>query len=162
MLDQTDRKLLEALSKNARAPLSDLARQLGVPRTTLAQRLERLVESGVIKRFTVSLDRGKLGYRYLTFILVKVRRGGGYGERSSQEILAEEIAKYCNSRDDMPWIEEAHIITGDYDILLKAWSRDLEHLTRFLIRYMPSRPEVAETYTMLVLETPVTEAAARI
>lgn len=153
VLDDLDRALLSLLLANARSPLSKVARRLGVARTTLSERLERLERSGIIRGYSVDLDLGKLGYRYTAFVLVKVRRVSLRGEKSNQELLAEKIISDCRARKDLPWVEEAHIITGDYDILLKVRVRDVEELASFLIRYMPEHADVVQTHTILVLKT---------
>jgi len=153
MLDELDRALLRELTTNARVPLAEIARRLGVARTTLAERLEKLERGGFIKGYRAQVNPHKLGYRFVAFILVKARRGGLRGEKSNQELLAEKIVADCNSRSSMPWVEEAHIITGEYDLLLKVWVREWEELTNFLIRYMPKHPDVVQTHTMLVLKT---------
>jgi len=53
VLDQTDRRILSALRKNARASVTELAGVLGITRATAKARLNRLVETGAIRRFTV-------------------------------------------------------------------------------------------------------------
>ena len=146
--------LLKELSKNGRASLSDIARKLGVPRTTLAKRFERLVEKGVIRGFRVVVNPKALGYNYLAFILVKARRGENSGSVSSQERLVKRVVTDCRRMEGLPWIEEAHIVTGTYDIVFKVWAREWDELTRFLIAQLPRYRELAETYTMLVLLTP--------
>jgi DNA-binding Lrp family transcriptional regulator len=85
-------------------------------------------------------------------VLVKVKRGGLRGDKSNQEALAERIVSECASRKGLPWVEEAHIITGEYDLLLKVWAREWEELTNFLIKYMPEHSDVVQTHTMLVLK----------
>ena len=162
MLDELDRALIRELASNARTPLAEVARRLGVARTTLAERLEKLEREGYIRGFTLSIEPGKLGYKFLAFILVKVRRGGFRGERSNQELLAEDIVKDCSSKRGMPWVEEIHIVTGEYDLLLKVWAREWDELTNFLIRYMPTHPDVVETHTMLVLKTAYESSAPRV
>jgi DNA-binding Lrp family transcriptional regulator len=152
MLDELDRAILCALALNARAPLSEIARRLNAARTTVSERLEKLEREGVIKGYRVEVDFGKLGYRYLAFVLVKVRRGGLRGDKSNQEALAERIVSDCLTREGLPWVEEAHIITGEYDLLLKVRAREWEELTNFLIRYMPEQQDVVQTHTMLVLK----------
>lgn len=54
--DDTDRALLTALKQNARASVTELALRLDLSRTTVKQRLVRLVETGVIRRFTIVTD----------------------------------------------------------------------------------------------------------
>lgn len=152
-LDELDKALIRSLLINARAPLSEVAKSIRAARTTLSERLERLEREGVIKGYRVDLDLRKLGFKYVAFVLVKVKRTGLRGEKSNQELLAEKIVKDCFTRDELPWVEEAHIITGEYDLLLKVWAREWDELTTFLIKYMPEHGDVMQTHTMLVLKT---------
>lgn len=55
-MDETDRRLLEALRADARAPAARLARDLGLSRTTVQSRLERLERTGIIAGYTVRLS----------------------------------------------------------------------------------------------------------
>ena len=158
-MDRLDMLLLRELVRDGRASISEIARRLGVPRTTLMKRLERLVKRGVIKGFRAVVNPRALGYRYLAFILVKARRGEGGGSVSSQERLIRRIVEDCRRLESLPWIEEAHIVTGTYDIVLKVWAREWDELTRFLIVQLPKYRELVETYTMLVLLTPLENEA---
>lgn len=153
MLDELDVALLNSLLLNARAPLSDIAKRLGVARTTLSERLERLERSGIVKGYHAELDLRRIGFKYTAFVLVKVKRVGIRGEKSNQELLAERIVRDCREREGLPWVEEAHIITGEYDLLLKVWAREWEELTNFLIRYMPEHGDIIQTHTILVLKS---------
>lgn len=153
MSDELDKALLRELMANARVPLTEVAKKLNVARTTLSERLEKLEESGIIRGYRLDLDPRKLGYKYTAFVLVKAKRGELKSVKPSQEALAEKIIEDCRSRKGLPWIEEVHIITGEYDLLLKLWAREWDELTNFLIRYMPSHADVNQTHTMLVLKT---------
>jgi Lrp/AsnC family transcriptional regulator, leucine-responsive regulatory protein len=62
-LDDTDRALLSALAEDARLPVSELARGVGLSAPATADRLRRLEASGVIERFTVRIDRARSGIR---------------------------------------------------------------------------------------------------
>jgi len=59
MLDEADFKILEALSRNPRAGVSQIARETGLSRPTVRARLKRLLQSGIIKGFRVELDEEK-------------------------------------------------------------------------------------------------------
>ncbi|RLE85992.1 MAG: Lrp/AsnC family transcriptional regulator [Thermoprotei archaeon] len=152
-MDELDMKIINVLQLEGRLSLAEVSRRVGAPRTTIAERVEKLVERGVIRGFRAVIDPVKLGYRYLAFVLVKARRGGIVGEKSNQELLAEEIVRDCNDDANLPWVEEVYIITGEYDILLKVWAKEWDHLTNFLIRYMPRHKDVSDTHTILVLKT---------
>ena len=153
-IDEIDVKLISELVKNGRMTVADLSKRIGAPRTTLTSRLRRLLESGIIRGFTALLNYKQLGYGITAFVLVQVKRGKPIDGRSNQEVFAEMIAKESEKREDLPWIEEAHIITGDYDILLKVRAKSMDELTNFLITELARHPDVERTLTLMVLKTP--------
>ncbi|RDD53574.1 MAG: Lrp/AsnC family transcriptional regulator [Candidatus Korarchaeota archaeon NZ13-K] len=153
-MDELDIRVMDELVRDGRATVSDLSKRLGVPRTTLDSRIRRLVESGLIRGFTALLDHRKIGYQITAFVLVQIRRRKPEQDKSNQEIFIEEIGRESESRPDLPWIEEAHIITGDYDVLLKVRARDMDELTRFLISELARHPDVERTHTLMVLKSP--------
>lgn len=152
-LDEVDLRLLELLAENSRTSFAELSRELGIPRTTLIGRVEKLRREGVIKSFTLDLDFKRLGYKYLAFVLIKARRGMGSAPLPSQVLLAERIHRGSAEREDLPWVEESHVITGEYDILLKIRARKWEDVTKFLIEFLAGFEEIEHTNTALVLTT---------
>ncbi|WP_069807121.1 Lrp/AsnC family transcriptional regulator [Vulcanisaeta thermophila] len=152
VLDGLDRDILREVQRDGRLQVSKLADLLRRPRTTVASRLERLEGDGVIRSYRAVLDPVRLGFSLLAFVLISVRRSAPSGGKSAQVLLAERIIGDCDADPKLPWVEEAFVITGRYDILLKVWARDLRQLSYFLINYLPSHPDIAQTETMIVLE----------
>lgn len=150
-MDDLDLAILRELQRDARASIADIARAIGKPRTTVANRLEKLMEEGVIKGFKPLLDFRKLGYHMTAFVLLKVRRTRPIAGKSNQLILVEKLIE--RGVFDGVWIEEAHIITGQYDILLKLRAKSVDDLTRFLIVHLASYADVVHTETCLALIT---------
>ena len=152
ILDSLDKEILKELQKNGRLQLSKLAEILNRPRTTVAARLSRLESDGVITSYRAVIDPVKLGFSLLAFVLISVRRSAPSGTKSAQVVLVENIIRDSDEDPRLPWIEEAFVITGHHDILLKVWAKDLKQLSYFLINYLPTHPDIAQTETMLVLE----------
>jgi len=150
-IDPLDKRILEELQKNCKITVAELARRLGKPRTTVNDRIQRLERKGVIKGYKAIVDPSKLGYKFLAFVMIKARRGISSEGTSSQERLIRKIINDTNNDPSMPFIQEAHIITGAYDIILKVWAKKWDELTNFLIRYLSTMPEVEYTETFLVL-----------
>jgi DNA-binding Lrp family transcriptional regulator len=69
-LDIIDKKLLQELAANSRAPASSLAQVVGLTRQAVSDRMERLRNLGVIQRFTVSVDSEHLGLKVRAFVAV--------------------------------------------------------------------------------------------
>jgi len=152
LLDELDKKIIELLQRDARVKLTKLAEIMKKTRTTIMSRIEKLEQEKLILGYRAVLDMRKLGYNVLAFVLISAKRIAPISGRSSQEILVERIIRDTDERVDLPWIEEAHIITGSYDFILKVWARDMKQLSDFLIKYLPTHPEVAKTETLIVLE----------
>lgn len=131
-----DKAILELLTKDASTPVSRIAEELGLPRTTVQERIKRLREEGVIKQFTVVVEHAKLGKPVTSFILVSFMPGTGV----SQKRLAQEIAK-------LPDVYEVHIITGEWDILLKVRGESMEAIGRLVLERLRTMEGVARTLT---------------
>ncbi|RLE98529.1 MAG: Lrp/AsnC family transcriptional regulator [Thermoprotei archaeon] len=151
MLDELDKKIVELLQRDGRIPLSRLAKKIKRPRTTVNERVARLEKEGYILGYRAVVDPVKLGYNYSAIVMVKVKRGLGAVKRNQIEI-AEKIIEDCRKHKDMPFVEEACIVTGEYDIALKIWIKSWNHLTNFLIHYLAKLDEIASTETFMILE----------
>jgi len=126
--------LLRELQRNSRTSLRKLAVKLGVPHSTLHERLKRLVEKGVIKKFTVLLDEAKIGYPVKALILVNV--DGKY-------ILdvEREIAQHPN-------VQVVLDITGEFDVAVIAAFKSIEELDSF-VKNLLKNPHVKQTRTSI-------------
>lgn len=137
-LDDIDKKILTILQENSRSPLREIAREVGLAESTVYERIKKLRERGVIKKFTVVLDPGSLGLNILAFVLIK-SKAGMYSH------VATELKKH-------PKIVEVYETTGDYDMLVKIRARDSDELNAFLDR-IGDIEGVESTHTMVVLKT---------
>jgi Lrp/AsnC family leucine-responsive transcriptional regulator len=98
-LDDTDRALLAALAQDARQPVSELARAVGLSAPSTAERIRRLEAQGVIERFTVQIDPRALGFTLQAIVRVKPLPG--------QLHLVEEVIRR------IPEFVECDKVTGD-------------------------------------------------
>ncbi|MDG6998934.1 MAG: Lrp/AsnC family transcriptional regulator [Nitrososphaerota archaeon] len=113
--DEKDETILQKLRLDASQPVSEIASELRLPRTTVQERIRRLVNNGTIKRFTIQTDYTKLGRPVTVFILVSFTAGTGV----SQKEAATKIA-------DIPDVCEVHVISGDWDIIVKARGESIQ------------------------------------
>ncbi|MEM0014464.1 MAG: Lrp/AsnC family transcriptional regulator [Zestosphaera sp.] len=148
-VDNLDLQIIDLLRSNSRLKSSEIAKRLGRPRTTVVQRIRRLEASGVIQSYTVRVRPEALGYSYYTYVAIKVRKG--LTGRLDQLELAKKLVSESRSRSELPYIEEAVIVTGAYDIILRVWVRNWEELSRYLLKYLPSIEEIESTETFMVL-----------
>ncbi|MEX3930421.1 Lrp/AsnC family transcriptional regulator [Paraburkholderia phymatum] len=136
-LDDTDRLLLAALADDARQPVSELARNVGLSAPATADRLRRLDAQGVIERFTVQIDPRALGYTLQAIVRVKPLPG--------QLHLVEDVIRR------IPEFVECDKVTGDDCFICRLYLRTIDQLDEILSKVT----ERAETSTAIVKSTPV-------
>ncbi|MFM0473073.1 Lrp/AsnC family transcriptional regulator [Paraburkholderia strydomiana] len=117
-LDETDRALLAALAEDARRPVSELARLVGLSAPSTAERIRRLEAQGVIERFTVQLDPRALGFTLQAIVRVKPLPG--------QLHLVEEVIRR------IPEFVECDKVTGDDCFICRLYLHSIEHLDEIL------------------------------
>lgn len=104
-IDQTDQKLLQLLRDNARAPVTDLARKLGLARTTVQARIERLEQAGVIAGYTLRTSAVTAPPLRAT-VLISME------PRSGPAVLAR--------LKSLPGVEVVHTTSGRFDMLVQV------------------------------------------
>lgn len=135
-LDEKDLLILRQLELDSSQSVREIAEKLKMPRTTVQERISRLRRRGVIKRFTVKIDYSKLGKPTIAFILVSFMPGPGI----SQKNLAHQIAM-------LPDVEEVHLISGEWDILVKVRGGSMEEIGELVIERIRAMEGVARTMT---------------
>ncbi len=139
-LDATDRQVVKELRADGRLSVSELAGRANVSRATAYQRLARLQETGVIRRFTVDVDHRKLGLPIAALVLVNVVQHSwrGVGERLRR----------------LPGVEWLALSTGSFDYVLLVRAPDIDHLRDVILEGLQSMPEVQSAQTLLLLDEP--------
>lgn len=138
-IDNLDKKILEIISCNARIPFKDVAQECGVSRAAIHQRVQRLIDMGVIVGSGYHVNPVSLGYNTCTYVGITLERGSMY------KTVVKEFCK-------IPEIVECHFTTGPYTMLIKLYSRENEHLKDLLNNRIQSIPGVNSTDTMISLE----------
>ncbi|MDQ4004863.1 MAG: Lrp/AsnC family transcriptional regulator, partial [Actinomycetota bacterium] len=136
-LDDTDWKLLAELQEDGRASYSELGRRVALTAPAVAERIRRLEESGVIKRFRAEVDPTRLGYPITAFV-----RWTSTGPDCAH---LGEVAK------EIPEVLECHRITGETSYTLKVAATSVGHLEQLIDRLMP----YGSTITSVVLSSSV-------
>ncbi len=155
MIDELDREILRVLQRKPKAKISEIARLLGRPRSTIAQRVNKLEDEGVIKEYRAIIDHRKVGYKRSALVMVKIRKG--IKTYLTQDELAMKIVNDSVKNKNLPFVEEVLILTGAYDMALKVWIKEWNELSSFLLNYLSSMEEIESTETLMVLEkTPET------
>ncbi len=141
-LDSKDLKILSVLQREGRITLRELAKKVGSPVTTVHSRLKKLEKMGVIKGYRAIVSPEKLGLKTLAFVLVSFTKEPGLSQRE----VARRIAEF-------PEVQEVHIITGDWDMVVKVRVTDVNELGQFVIDKLRSITGVEKTLTCVVLDT---------
>ena len=138
-IDKLDKQILEIISQNARIPFKDVAAECGVSRAAIHQRVQRLIDMGVIIGSGYNVNPKSLGYHTCTYVGIKLEKGSMYKE------AVKELKK-------SPEIIECHFTTGNYTMLTKLYCRDNEHLMELLNAKIQEIPGVTATETLISLE----------
>lgn len=145
-MDNIDQRLVTALRKNARASISTLASDLGLTRTTIRTRLDRLQARGEIIGFTAVL-RGDVAHAPVRGLMMIAISGRG----------TERVIRQL---DAMLAVEALHTTNGKWDLILELGAQSLEQLDGIL-RQIRLLDGVATSETNLLLATRKTTRAAR-
>lgn len=138
-IDKLDKKILRILSANARIPFKDVATECGVSRAAIHQRVQHLIENGVITGSGFDVNPKSLGYSTCTYIGLNLERASMY-------------RKVVDRLINIPEIVECHFTTGPYTMLVKLYARDNEQLMDLLNNKLQSIPGVVSTETLISLE----------
>ena len=138
-IDNLDRKILNILSKNARIPFKDVAAECNVSRAAIHQRVQHLIENGVIMGSGFDVNHKSLGYATCTYIGITLQRGSMYKD------VVERLRH-------IPEVVECHFTTGPYTMLVKLYARENEQLMQLLNGRLQEIPGVVATETLISLE----------
>ncbi len=125
-LDGKDRRILDCLKQNSRLSTGKLAKLTNIPVTTVHNRLRKM-QGSVIKQYTININYDALGKGLLAYILLTVSQPLS-GNKLNQHKICEQLKKV----DAL--IEEAAIITGNFDILVKLRAADMKELDMLIVK----------------------------
>jgi Lrp/AsnC family transcriptional regulator len=108
-LDDTDRKILVELQRDAGRSLDEIAQAVGSSKTPVWNRIKKMREAGVLRQQTVLLDAEALGFEATFFVLIR-----------TSEHEADWQRKFLAALRARPEVQEAHRLAGDIDYILKV------------------------------------------
>ncbi len=138
-IDALDRKILKLIMGNARIAFLEVARMCGVSGAAIHQRVQRLINIGVIKGSEFILSPTKIGYQTCAFIGVFLKEAGSFNQ-------------VVSAMEKIPEIVECHYTTGRYAIFIKIYARSNEHMKHILSDCIQQIPGIASTETIISLE----------
>lgn len=137
-LGDKDLALITLLQVNARETVSNLARQLGVSRTAVQARLDRLTRLGVIEGYTVKLNRDWALNQVSAFIAMSVV------PRQAKQVIA--------ALERLPHIKALYTVSGSFDLLAEATAATTEKIDQ-LLDELGELDGVTRTESSIVLST---------
>lgn len=144
-LDGKDLAILTLLQKNCRMTAREIAQKIDSPITTVFAKIKRMEQQKIIKEYKAVLDSKKLNFGATAFILVSFSYRNGETPLS-QRVIAERIAKFSE-------VQEVHIISGDWDILVKVKEKDVDAIGKFVIDKLRTVKGIEKTLTCMVFDT---------
>jgi Lrp/AsnC family leucine-responsive transcriptional regulator len=138
--DKSDLTILRVLLEDSRRSLQDIGAEVSLSPTTCWSRIKRLEAHGVIKRYTVDVDAAKLGYHDTVIVQVTL-------ESHSDEMLAA----FGSALATIPEIQEAYLVSGDYDYYIRIAVRDTRDYERLLREKLYKLPGIRHSKSHFVL-----------
>jgi DNA-binding Lrp family transcriptional regulator len=135
--------LLQLLRQNARTPTADLARELNLPESVVAERIAQLESDGVLLGYQAVVDTQKISGALVTAVVeVKItpERGGGFDR------LADRIARFSE-------VQSCYLMSGGYDLLVILEGNSLQDIATFIAEKLSTIKGVIGTATRFRLKT---------
>jgi len=139
IIDGIDKIILRQLMKDARKPILEIARKVGISGAAIHQRLRKLEKSGLLAGSKFIIDPKVLGYRTMAFI-------GVYLDRAANN------ARAVRQLEDIPEVIECHYTTGNWSILIKILCKNNEDLMNLLNKKIQAIDGVSRTETFISLD----------
>lgn len=136
MLDDFDKKILEALDKDGRKPYSEIAKNLGISNTMVHQRILRIKQEGILKKIGIYLDERKMGYEWSAFTGIILK------EDSDSKTIIDALEKINE-------VTECYYITGKYTLYIRIVAKNSEHMRKILYEKIDHIPGVLKTESLI-------------
>ncbi|MHC1626482.1 MAG: Lrp/AsnC family transcriptional regulator [Methanoculleaceae archaeon] len=142
-MDESDRLILHLLEEDCRTPLSETAAMTGLSGDEVRERIRRMEESGVIRRYTALVDWEKAGDGEVSAIIelkVSPEREAGYDR------IAEKIARFRNVRS-------VRLVTGIYDLHVLVTGKSMHEIATFVAEEIAPMDHIRETATIIIMKS---------
>ncbi len=143
-MDAIDYEILNILQENARISITDLSKQINLSRPSVSERLTRLMDSGVIEKFTTLLAINKLSQSVVFYM-----------EISDLKVSSDDMVKILKSN---VYITEIHCVTGKTNYICKACMPSVEDMNLLLSELT----KVSHVVTSVVLHSPLNHRPLKI
>jgi Lrp/AsnC family transcriptional regulator, leucine-responsive regulatory protein len=145
-LDKLDQAILSVLLLDSRKTLQEIGAAVGLSATSCWSRIKKLESQGVIRRYTINLDAAKLGYRDSVIVQLTL-----------ESHTDETLYKFGRALAEIPEVQEAYLVSGDYDYHIRIAvrdTRDYERLLREQLYKIPGIRHSKSSFVLRVLKEP--------
>lgn len=140
-LDRFDAAILREVAQDGRMSITELSRRIGLSKSPTQARLRRLEGLGAIRGYRAILDPIRLGLDHVAFVEVKMT-----------DTREAALAAFNRALAGIPEIEQAHLIAGNFDYLLKVRTADMRAYRQVLAEKISTLPHVASTSTYVAMQ----------
>jgi DNA-binding Lrp family transcriptional regulator len=137
-IDAVDRQILTELVGDARVSMRDLAARVHVSRANAYARVRRLIDDGVIERFTAQVAPEEVGLGTTAYVSMRI-------QQNSWRAVADHLS-------GVPGVEHIALCSGDFDVVALVRTRDTSHLRDLVLEDIRAVPGVVTTRTVVVLD----------
>lgn len=141
ILDRIDLRILNELQNNGRISNVELAKKIGLSATPCLERVKRLEANDFIEGYSARLNPMKLAASLLVFVEIRL-------SRTSSDVFNE----FKQAVMQLPMILECHLVSGDFDYLLKARVADMQAYRKLLGETLLTLPDVSASRSYMVME----------
>ncbi len=138
ILDEFDINILKELEKDGRIAFSTIAANLKISNTMVHQRINRMIEQGVIGGIKPIIQEKNIGYDWASFTGITLNKD------SDSDRIIEEMKK-------IPEITECYYVTGSFTLYIKIIAKNHEHMRKILYEKIDSIPGIAKTDSIIEL-----------
>ena len=138
-IDELDEKILKLITKNARIPFLEVARECGVSGAAIHQRVQRLLNLGVVSGSEFLVNPQKMGYFTCAYMGIHLEKAKFHKQ------VVTELTK-------IPEVVECHYVTGSYAIFIKVQTKTNKHLKKLIDEDLQEIEGIARTETFISLE----------
>ncbi len=144
LTDKTNRRIIDALVANARIPITELAKKVGLSKTPVALRMKQMEDAGLITGYRAILSPLKLGLTHVTYVTVDL-----------SDTRQKALEAFNAAVREIPEVEECYMIAGGFDYQLKLRTRDMPHFRAVMAERISTLPHVNSTSSYVAMEAVV-------
>ena len=140
-LDRTDRQILNILQKDGRIAISELASRVNLSTTPCSERVKRLEREGIIMGYHARVNPQLIDRNLLVFLEIKLSaKSGDVFDQVARDLI------------EIPEVLECHLISGEFDYLVKARLKEMSAYRRLLGDLLKKLPSSASSHSYIVME----------